>query len=391
MVTAALRPTLLGSSSSLSKFVSMAPAAPSPLASAPPARLQSAACMAPSVETLEPVKAQVPYNTLVPPPAAPPVGRLWSSEPGIIAVGGHRGMGENLFLEVGNSACGIRENTLASFLQAAASGASFVELDVQVTRDGVPVIWHDDLVLTQGGEGIEEARFVSDFTLDEFKGLLTRPGGVLRNFKGADGERIGVRPWRQPLEGDLPTLAEVFEGVPTSVGINIEVKMTTPDTVTRTPETEVERIVGPLLAVAAKHAQQEQQEGQAPRTVMFSSFDPEVCVALRQRLPASNPVLFLSGGGKYMHVDPRRTSVAAAADFAVAAGLQGVVLETGTLRKQEAQIAAVRTLGLQLYTYGQQNSDAEWLRRQFFLGVQGAIVDDVPGVVQSLTASPVSM
>jgi glycerophosphodiester phosphodiesterase len=34
-----------------------------------------------------------------------------------------------------------RENTTGSFLAAAATGASFVEFDVQVTRDGVPVLW----------------------------------------------------------------------------------------------------------------------------------------------------------------------------------------------------------------------------------------------------------
>lgn len=37
-----------------------------------------------------------------------------------------------------------RENTVKSFLNAAHKGATFVEFDVQVTKDGVPVIWHDD-------------------------------------------------------------------------------------------------------------------------------------------------------------------------------------------------------------------------------------------------------
>ena len=40
----------------------------------------------------------------------------------------------------------FRENTAKSFQQAAKCGVSFVEFDVQVTSDGVPVIWHDDKV-----------------------------------------------------------------------------------------------------------------------------------------------------------------------------------------------------------------------------------------------------
>lgn len=39
-----------------------------------------------------------------------------------------------------------RENTLRSCQKAAEAGATFVEFDLQVTKDGVVVLWHDDLV-----------------------------------------------------------------------------------------------------------------------------------------------------------------------------------------------------------------------------------------------------
>lgn len=46
------------------------------------------------------------------------------------------------------------ENTLAGFLRAAQLGARWVELDVQLTADGVPVVFHDDgLERTTDGEG----------------------------------------------------------------------------------------------------------------------------------------------------------------------------------------------------------------------------------------------
>ena len=152
--------------------------------------------------------------------------------------------------------------------------------------------------------------------------------------------------------------------------------------------------------------------------------------------------MFLSGGGVYAHADPRRTSIAAAIDFAAAGGLQGVILNTLALRGEEAAVAAARARGLrvrrwetrawgaawpgrgplacagrrqrlsllsphmplpvtphatpptlstqpppppQVMTYGLPNDDPEWVRRQHGLGVQGMIVDDVAGVAAALS------
>lgn len=41
-----------------------------------------------------------------------------------------------------------RENTLKSFLEAVRCGATFIEFDVQTTADGVPVIWHDNYIVS---------------------------------------------------------------------------------------------------------------------------------------------------------------------------------------------------------------------------------------------------
>lgn len=288
-------------------------------------------------------------------------------------------MGENIVSLASSTV--FRENTVLSMNQAADYGAAFIEFDVQVTRDGMPVIWHDDHVLT-GDATSPTKHMISELTLAQFKKILAAaqsssgsPPQLLRAFKDGHGGRTSLQPWLVQREDELPTLAEVFAGVPVSVGFDIEVKMTTPDTVERTPGAEVRRVVDPILAVVAQCA--------ADRHVVFSSFDPEVCVALREG-QTRFPVLFLSGGGAYAHVDPRRTSVHAAIEFAAEARLQGVVFETGALRANENGVAAARAQGLTLYTYGQGNNDAAWLARQQLLGVTGAIVDDVPGVMDAL-------
>ena len=59
------------------------------------------------------------------------------------------------------------ENTMLAFRKAAEAGADGIELDVQLTRDGEPVIIHDELVdRTTDGTGR-----VKDFTLAELQAL----------------------------------------------------------------------------------------------------------------------------------------------------------------------------------------------------------------------------
>lgn len=125
-----------------------------------------------------------------------------------------------------------RENTLLSFKQAAANGASFVEFDVQVTRDGVPVIFHDDYIITGSCSDPHQqtSRHVADMTLAEFKALTSTSGlcaqQPLLRWTRALPERAmpaSLHVWRVAADEQMPTLAELFQQLPESVGFDIEV------------------------------------------------------------------------------------------------------------------------------------------------------------------------
>lgn len=59
------------------------------------------------------------------------------------------------------------ENTLSSFYLGLLQGANGIETDVQLTKDGIPVLFHDDTVdRVSDGHGR-----LSDYTLDELKAL----------------------------------------------------------------------------------------------------------------------------------------------------------------------------------------------------------------------------
>lgn len=60
---------------------------------------------------------------------------------------GHRGLGKNM---ASRKSLQLGENTIQSFIAAANLGASYVEFDVQLTKDHVPVIYHDFLVSETG-------------------------------------------------------------------------------------------------------------------------------------------------------------------------------------------------------------------------------------------------
>lgn len=97
------------------------------------------------------------------------------------------------------------ENTLAAFNLAFEMGADGIELDVTLTRDGVPVVIHDDTVdRTTNGQGA-----VKDLTLEQIQQL-----DASYKFEQYRGEKI-------------PTLAQVLRAVGKRGIVNIELKSTT--------------------------------------------------------------------------------------------------------------------------------------------------------------------
>ena len=110
--------------------------------------------------TRERVLRRSPSSLSAPGPFASHLPGLF--EPTGCAVVGHRGFGMNR-----TPGRGIRENTVASFIAAHGSGAGWCEFDVQVTADGVPVLFHDNLLLVRYGFGDVQALSIRELDLAE--------------------------------------------------------------------------------------------------------------------------------------------------------------------------------------------------------------------------------
>ena len=114
------------------------------------------------------------------------------------------------------------ENTLASFEHALAAGAAVLESDLHLTRDGVPVLLHDDEVarVSEGSGRVRELRLAELERLDAgFR--FSRDGGRSHPFRGR-----GLR---------IPTLAQALEALP-DARWNLELKEDLPEVVARTLE-----------------------------------------------------------------------------------------------------------------------------------------------------------
>lgn len=299
---------------------------------------------------------------------------------GGIAVGGHRGVGMNLFV---NSGCkpAYRENTLKSFLAAADAGASFVEFDVQVTKDGIPIVWHDDNII-RGNPTEYKATEIRDTSFSDFQ-LANMYGS---NQAGSQSPLLRstcehpevLQPWRCDIEDSLPTLETLFCSIPHDVAFDIEVKMVAPPTgSTCTEPAEVARTVDAILEIVEKCSRSSQ------RYVFFSSFDPAVCIRLRSK--TRYPVYFLSHD-LVTSADAGKGCLESALDFAVKESLQGVVLPAALLLANKSYTKAVCDKGLRVMSYGLENTSIVNVKEQCQLGVDAVIVDHVDDLLSEMSS-----
>ena len=96
------------------------------------------------------------------------------------------------------------ENTLEAFALAIKQGADGIELDVQLTRDRIPVVIHDETI----DRVTSKTGYVKDYTLKELKELTV----LESKFPAYTTSKI-------------PTLEEVLDAVKASgILVNIELK-----------------------------------------------------------------------------------------------------------------------------------------------------------------------
>ncbi|KAG0631829.1 hypothetical protein M758_1G282300 [Ceratodon purpureus] len=259
----------------------------------------------------------------------------------MLLVVGHRGCGKNKVLPSGvapEARASIRENTITSFNLAARNGAQFVEFDVQVTKDGVPIIFHDDVIISEG----RTPTHIGELTLEEFRAMGPQSdpnkAGLALFRKAVDGS---IALWTADVEDYMCTLEEAFTQVEATAGFNIELKF---DDDGSTTMEELHRVIDAVLEDVRKFSN--------GRMIYFSSFHPDAVLILRTKM-SKYPVFFLTNGGGQTYNDARRNSIEAAIQVCHQGNLQGIVSEVKPVLQNPAVVQLVKEQGLFFFTYGE--------------------------------------
>jgi glycerophosphodiester phosphodiesterase len=182
------------------------------------------------------------------------------------------------------------------------------------------------------------------------------------------------------IQGPFATLKDVFRTIDANTGFNIELKYP------MLQETENEEMdsfaiemnswVDAVLKVVYDNAKN--------RDIIFSSFNPDICLLLSFKQP-SIPILFLTEGGTEPMADIRCTSLQEAIRFASRWNLLGIVSAAEPFVLCPRLIRVVKESGLVCITYGQMNNNSANVRLQVAQGIDAVIVDSVLEIRKGLT------
>ncbi|KAF5298403.1 hypothetical protein FQR65_LT01181 [Abscondita terminalis] len=286
---------------------------------------------------------------------------------------GHRGSGSSFKVETQNCA-EVRENTLASLKTAIDHGADFVEFDVQLSKDLVPIIYHDFhvCIAMKRKKQLEEMDTlelpVKELTLEQLR--------LLKVYHLTEGKSRNPRFFDEDLEDHqpFPTLHQLLELLDPHVGFNIEIKWTMQlqdGSYELKDPIDINVYVDTILEVVLHHA--------GTRKIIFSSFNPDVCTMLRLK-QNKYPVMFLTIGQsvKYpQYHDPRCHKIENAVQYAVISEILGVNVHTEDILRDATQVKMVINAGLIIFCWGDENACKSTIKYLKELGLHGIIYDKI--------------
>lgn len=290
---------------------------------------------------------------------------------------GHRGAGTSFKTTSDHGV--IRENTIASLKKAASSGAKFVEFDVQLSKDLHPVIYHDFRVyVSLKKKTILEAHDMlelpmRELTLEQLKNLKVYHvvEGRSKEAKFFDEDLAEHQPF--------PELSEALEVIDENVGFNIEIKSAQPledgrmedDPLTIDKNLYVDSILDVVLAKAGK------------RRIVFSSFDADVCLMLRNKQNIY-PTMFLTLGRSERYpgyYNPCCNTIENAVKFSVANELLGIVAHSEDILRDITQVNLVEDHKLILWVWGEDNNCKDTIKLLKEKGLHGIIYDRIDDLI----------
>nr|XP_039267512.1 glycerophosphocholine phosphodiesterase GPCPD1-like [Styela clava] len=301
-------------------------------------------------------------------------GTYWKKRPTIHI--GHRGSGNSFTAETTSD---LFENTIASFQKAALHSAEMIEFDVQLTKDKIPVVFHDFTICTNVVSKLEQRSGslheveVQSLTFDELQTYATRHRSRKTDTRDPKFHQDDLHPHFRPF----PSLQEVFEAVPEHVGFDIELKWPHYH-VDKTWYHDVGRyyydaneFLDSVFDVVFKHG--------GSRVIMFSCFEANICTMIRRK-QNKFPVVYLTNGDSstdipFMELRSRYNRLAI--PFCSSENFLGLCTGEKDAYSDPTLVEKIHNSGLKFFLYGDnicKPENREILTKQ---GVDGIIYDRI--------------
>ncbi|XP_023616015.1 glycerophosphocholine phosphodiesterase GPCPD1 isoform X4 [Myotis lucifugus] len=264
---------------------------------------------------------------------------------------GHRGAGNSTTTA---KLAKVQENTIASLRNAASHGAAFVEFDVHLSKDFVPVVYHDlTCCLT-----MKKLTHVTALKSKDVKESVVEEENSLSD--------------NQPF----PSLKMVLESLPEDVGYNIEIKWICQQRDgmwdgNLSTYFDMNLFLDIILKTVL--------ENSGNRRIVFSSFDADICTMVRHK-QNKYPILFLTQGKSDIYpelMDLRSRTTAIAMSFAQFENLLGINAHTEDLLRNPSYIEEAKAKGLVIFCWGDDTNDPENRKKLKEFGVNGLIYDRI--------------
>lgn len=275
----------------------------------------------------------------------------------------------------------VSENTLASFKGAFQLGFDFVEFDVQLSKDKIPVVYHDfQVAITLKRKVHENELFVvpvKDLTLPQLQSLKIHHASIQDATKIEDELDEDEQTGQKNFRSLFPTLQELFEQLDPHLGFNVEIKYAMEYKQGGSEQKHyferneyIDCILRCLITYAGK------------RVIVLSTFDPD-CASILRRKQTLFPVLFLTQGTKSEYpqfLDVRTWSINIGLCFIVAEHLSGLAAPALDILGDTDFVKHVKQNGKLLFIWGDEASDKDVSKCLIDLKVDGLIFDHVSEV-----------
>lgn len=289
---------------------------------------------------------------------------------------GSRGVGKSFYYHSANAI----ENTLNSFLKAQSKYSDMIQLEVQLTRDYKPVVWHNYGFFTAAPNAKRQLKLqdllyvlIHDLSYEE---LLKKRVFVI--VKGVMLEVTHLNsPFVKESERIFPLLADIYQHLSVSLGIMVDIKW--PQLLSSGSFESLQPLDKNLYVNAVLKATMEYGCG---RPIIMASFDADICSMLRSK-QHMYPVIFLTIGQHSdweSYADLRTHSLSRALQFVQAADILG----SGIYSKEILPTAGNQELvemafemQQRLFVWGDQLKDPVMLEYFRTLELAGLVYDRI--------------